>query len=237
MESVFSSDTLDADRDGRYDYVNYELPDEGEAWNNWLYTGEYQVGVHIPEGTYTVKIFEGDCTIVVQDNYNGVFLWQQMASEEEEEEDSVIEIDDLRLYDGAIVRIDGNTYLDMTTENAQPIEGYMQNPLTEDVEIANEQTLTAGVDFPEGVYDVIAGPGGGYLEFEVPVEEGEEYSPYYIGSVWLYDESGTDTRFKNLVIPAGVQVSLYGYVTDSTVMLRPSERIGSEDYEGYYLNY
>lgn len=92
----------------------------------------------------------------------------------------------------------------------------------------------AGVDFPAGVYDVETTDEWAYLDFEVPVVDGEEYADYYISSVYLEREYDEDIAFKNLVIPEGVKVSLDGSGEDLQVILKPSERIESTDYEAYY---
>lgn len=42
-----------------------------------------------------------------------------------------------------------------------------------------------GVDFPAGVYDVETTDEWAYLDFEVPVVDGEEYADYYTAvSTW-----------------------------------------------------
>ena len=117
----------------------------------------------------------------------------------------------------------------------QPIvDNGEDNPLTEEVTLTGQNALVAGVDFPAGVYDVETTDEWAYLDFEVPVVDGEEYADYYISSVYLEREYDEDIAFKNLVIPEGVKVSLDGSGEDLQVILKPSERIESTDYEAYY---
>ena len=234
VSSFFSSDVESADQDGRYDYVNYELEDTGESWNEKLSVGEYKVGVHIPEGTYTVTISEGSGVLQVNDIANGIYLWQQFAVDTEEIEESVVEMQDVRLYEGAIVEV-GDRPLEFTTENAQSELSYIENPLTEEVMLPPDQSMIAGVDFPEGVYDVLGLGEWGYLEIEVPLERGEDYPPYSIGTVWMDTLDTGETDFENLVLPAGVKVTALGFDENEGVLLIPSEMIGSTDYEAYYL--
>ena len=253
IKSAFLSNTYevseiwDASEDGRYENVLYDLSDDGETREEILYAGEYVVGVHIPEGTYTIKYPEmnGDCTLNVKDAANGIYMYKhllsvdQMKAElEDVYEDVVNQITDMRLYRGAKLEISGDGYLNFYTDNAQPMEDGMDNPLTEEVRITEGQVMTAGTDFPAGVYDVLNSGEGLYLDFEVPNEPGEDFPTFYMGSVWM-NNAGQEICYKNLVIPAGVKVSLQGYDTGEnpgSVTLSPSERILSEDYEAYYLD-
>lgn len=235
VSKIFDDEIKDAGEDDMYHYVSYELEETGVSWAATLTSGDYVVGVHIPEGTYKVIAESGDCYISVNDWDNSIYLWEEMAPAEMELEDTYTEIHDLRLYEGAVVQLDGYYGLWFETENANQNDDPMANPLTEEVMMVNEQVLTAGIDFPAGTYDVVAPVGGGYLDFKVPVPEGEEYSEYYMSTIWLYDENDGDIRYRNLVIPEGVQVYLYGYDENQSVTLRPSAVIATEDYEGYYL--
>ncbi len=245
-----ASETWDASSDGRYGNVLYDLSDDGETREEIFYAGEYVVGVHIPEGTYTIEYpdMNGDCTLSVNDAANGIYVYKHLlsvehlkAESEDVYEDVSGQITDMRLYRGAKLEISGDGYLVFHTDNAQPMEDGMDNPLTEDVQITEGQTLTAGTDFPAGVYDVLNSEEGLYLDFEVPNEPGEDFPAYYMGSIWINgtEDVGQEICYKNLVIPAGVKVSLQGYGAEEnagSVTLCPSERILSEDYESYYLD-
>ena len=230
--SVFSSKEDSADSDGAYDYVTRELSEDGDSWEETLGSGEYVVGVQIPEGIYTLEVDSGSDTFNLSDYENGIYLWRQFALEDTDE-DTVTSLEDVRLYNGAVVRLDGGK-IRFTTDCAQSLDNGEDNPLTEEVTLTGQNALVAGVDFPAGVYDVETTDEGAYLDFEVPVADGEEYADYYISSVYLEREYDEDIAFKNLVIPEGVKVSLDGSGEDLQVILKPSERIESTDYEAYY---
>lgn len=230
--SVFSSKGDSADSDGTYDYVSRELSEDGDHWEETLGSGEYVVGVQIPEGIYTLEIDSGSDTFNLSDYENSIYLWRQFALEDTDE-DTVTSLEDVRLYNGAVVRLDGGK-MQFTTDCAQELENGEDNPLTDEVTLTGQNALVAGVDFPAGVYDVETTDDWAYLDFEVPVADGEEYADYYISSVYLEREYDEDIAFKNLVIPEGVKVTLDGSGEDLQVTLKPSERIESTDYEAYY---
>ncbi len=225
----------DVEDEGMYADVAYELEETGVYWASELTGGEYVVGVHIPEGNYRVVAEKGDCYFSVEDWDNGIYFWGQMAPEWMEYNDTYYEVSNLRLYNGAKVLVDGYYALWLETENANQQENVVQNPLTEEVIVTNGQRLIAGTDFPAGTYDVYALPGGGYLEFEAPIPEGEEFAEYYMNTVWLYDENEGDIRYRNLVIPEGVEMHLDGYDENEFVILKPSAVIATEDYKGYQM--
>lgn len=63
--SVFSSKEDSADSDGAYDYVTRELSEDGDSWEETLGSGEYVVGVQIPEGIYTLEVDSGSDTFLI----------------------------------------------------------------------------------------------------------------------------------------------------------------------------
>jgi len=233
IHEVMPPSAKDASDDGMYANAPYNLVETGVFWAADLTSGDYVVGVHIPEGTYRVYANVGDCYLSVEDWDNGIYFWEQMAPEDMGMENSYYEIYDLRLYQGAVVKIDGYYPLWFESENANQEDISLENPLTEEVSMVNGQTLTAGVDFPAGTYNVVTTASGGYLEFEVPVPEGQEFSEYYMNTIWLYGENGTGIQYNNLVIPEGVQVHLEGFPEEQTLVLSPSMAIATLDYEGY----
>lgn len=244
-EAYKNVEVWDASEDGRYDNVQYALSATGESKEVLLYAGEYVVGVHVPEGAYRIRFpeTEGDCTLSIDDPNNSIYIYRQLTGLENLDSEDLYEdvsnqITNVYLYRGAKMKISGEGYLILNTENAQPMEDGMENPLTEAVQITEGQTLTAGTDFPAGVYDVLRSEDGIYLDFEVPPEPGKELADYYMSAVWLNEgNKNQEICYKNLVIPSGVKVSLFGYDTEENpgqVTLCPSERIMSEDYESYY---
>ena len=137
-----------------YAYVTRELSADGETYSEQLAQGNYIVGTHIPEGTYIV---EGDgesfFSLTVEDKENSIYMYESVDEE-------TVKVEDVRLYAGAEVSVSGEGYLRFSADNAQTGQMSSQpNPLTESVRIGAEETMTAGGDFPAGVYDVKAVSG------------------------------------------------------------------------------
>ncbi|MEE1086640.1 MAG: hypothetical protein U0L05_05680 [Schaedlerella sp.] len=214
-----------------YDMVTRELSETGSEYNVSLGPGEYVVGVHIPEGSYTIHLAEGSGYFSSDDYKNAIYLWQSFG--EEEEYDEVLKMQDVRLYQNAVFSISESLVLNFETKNAQ-IESmnYIENPLTETVNIKMDDSKIAGIDFQAGVYDLSCVSEDNWITYRIPAnpewyEEG--YVEYYI---WLNSNEARQT-YNNLVFPEGTEV----YVEEGEVILIPSERISSFEYESYYDYY
>lgn len=222
-----------------YEYVTRELAEDGEAFQTNLQQGFYQVGVHLPEGTYTVEIEEGDASVSVEDIENGIYLYQYF-SRDGQDTDTVAWKDDIRLYQGANVEISGNGQLLLTTQNGQVKDKvFMLNPLSEQIQVDSGQTLTAGTDFPAGVYDVSVDNNWTVFYYSVLMSdsaveelmiaeenEGEWRNEY---NLWL-DAEDNSRLYKNVVLPEGTQI----WTENEPVLMTPSEAIASTDYASYY---
>ena len=141
-------------------------------------------------------------------------------------------LEDVRLYEGAVVSISGAVSLDFHSENAQTQAMSAEtNPLTESVTLEADRTYTAGVDFPEGNYDI---SGSDWVTVEYSVYLGEIYEEDDLNYRWenIWFEEGQDT-YRNAVLPAGAEITADG----DGVTLVPSPIIGSQDYDGYYDRY
>ena len=211
-----------------YAYVTREIPADGVSYSQQFAQGDYVVGVHIPEGTYVME-GQGDnyISLSVDDSENGIYLYESV-------DDEMVSVDDIRLYTGAVVSISGDGYLTMSTDNAQTGEttGGQPNPLTESVRISGGQTLTAGEDFPAGVYDISAVIGYGSPEITICDQDGNELQSLY---PWLTDSSETESMYRNVVLPQG---AVFANMDEELELeLIPSETIVSEDYLGYYDRY
>ena len=215
-----------------YEYVEAELSETGEVYDVELTSGEYVVGVHLPEGNYTASMNEEDGYINVSDDENGIYLYQAFGYEEEYDE--VTEMDDIRLFEGAILNVSGDGSFSFHTDTAQTQDMSPEpNPLTESVQLSTGGTYVAGEDFPEGVYDVVAEE---WTSVEYSVYLGEIYEDdelnYWQNSLWFSVDNGEDS-YRNVVLPAGTEIS-----TDTAaVTLVPSEVIRSTDYDSYYDRY
>ena len=207
-----------------YAYVTREIPAEVESYSQQFSQGDYVVGVHIPEGTYVADSSGEDyISLSVDDSENGIYLYESLDAD-------TTQVDDIRLYTGAVVTVSGDGYLTLSADNAQTGQmGGQANPLTESVSIRGGQTVTAGDDFPAGVYDIRAAYGYGSPEITVYDEDGNELQTLYI---WISDSSVTESSYLNAVLPEGTVI--VNADEDLDLELTPSQTIGSEDYMSYY---
>lgn len=215
-----------------YEYVDAQLSDTGETYDLDLTSGEYVVGVHLPEGNYSASLTQGTGYMNVTDDENGIYLYQSFGYEEEYDE--VTEMDDIRLFDGAIVDFSGDGILSLHTDTAQTQDmSWEENPLTESVQLSTGGTYVAGENFPEGVYDITASE---WTTVEYSLYLGDIYDDeelnYWQNSLWFSGDDAEDV-YHNVVLPAGTEISS----DTAAVMLVPSPVIGSTDYDSYYDRY
>lgn len=223
-----SEETYEYEPGDPYEYVERELSEEGETAEYALESGEYIVGVHIPEGRYTAEVQDDFDAVHVSDYQNVIYLYEYAGKEEE------CYLDDLRLYEGARVTIDADNENTVTlyTENAQlqTMHG-MENPVTESVRISSGRTWRAGEDFDAGVYDLKLTGGSGSVSLTVYNEEGEDFE----GRFFYLSENGSNV-YRNLVIPKNSEIN-FDEGDSVRFTLTPSETIGSVNYLEYYHNY
>lgn len=215
-----------------YQYTTKELAPEGENWETDLAAGAYVVGYDIPEGGYTASAGEGMRLEVADMDSN---LW---FSEYFGENDSEVrQIDDVRLFTGAIVMVNGGGNIHIASKNAQAaaVAAPPANPLTEEITLTD--IMVAGEDFPEGTYDIVmAADDFGIVSYELPKEQGQDYGlsfSFLMDADPNADYPDYTKVYKNAVLPSGTTVTAEGL----TIKLVPSERIISEDYKAFYDNY
>lgn len=205
-----------------YEFAKRELSADGEIYEMNLAAGLYKGGVHIPEGRYTISLESGNGTFSVTDSENSIYL--SLLFQEGDAEGAVTNAEDVRIYQGAVVKVDGNIVLCCKTENAQMELVQNQNPNTEGKSF--DTTFVAGQDIPAGVYDVQCDEGAGIFEYYIPMDGYDSYEGRLLGK----DASGFSPELKNIVLPNGVGVKIEGL----KVTLTPSEYIESEDYDNFY---
>lgn len=221
--SGYQENTQDYTRSDPYEYVTKELPEDGESVSFELTSGDYVVGVHIPEGNYQADVSYDYDTVQVDDGDSGLYLYEYAGRTDGDY------LDDLRLYNGAIVHISSQTTITLYSDNAQTDNVfYEDNPLAGQKPVTIKEDAIVGPDLPAGVYDLTLVSGEGSVDVDIYTEYGEsmETKNLYLG------ENCTDGKeYKNLVLPKNAQITL-----DDNMELRltPSEHISTTDYYQYY---
>lgn len=221
--SGYQENTQDYTRSDPYEYVTKELPEDGESVSFELTSGDYVVGVHIPEGNYQADVSYDYDTVQVDDGDSGLYLYEYAGRTDGDY------LDDLRLYNGAIVHISSQTTITLYSDNAQTDNVfYEDNPLAGQKPVTIKEDAIVGPDLPAGVYDLTLVSGEGSVDVDIYTEYGEsmETKNLYLG------ENCTDGKeYKNLVLPKNAQITL-----DDNMELRltPSEKVSTTDYYQYY---
>lgn len=228
-ESIFEDDRTDKGQWGErdpYSNVTRDILPEGSEASFTLTSGCYIVGVHLPEGIYQADMADDFDTIQVDDPEQDIYLFEYRYLEEE----GNCYLDDLRLYEGAVLYVETNTQAVLSTSNAQPMEEAAANPLTQEYNVKG--TTTAGKDFEPGVYDMELVNGEGYVELHIDLDENGDIYTDKSFSLGAGFEEGAG--YRNLVIPEGAELKC-----DPGVELRliPSEVIFSTDYQSFYTDY
>lgn len=221
--SGYQENTEDYTRSDPYEYVTKELPEDGESVSFELTSGDYVVGVHIPEGNYQADVSYDYDTVQVDDGDSGLYLYEYAGRTDGDY------LDDLRLYNGAIVHISSQTTITLYSDNAQTDNVfYEDNPLAGQKPVTIKEDAIVGPDLPAGVYDLTLVSGEGSVDVDIYAEYSEsmETKNLYLG------ENCTDGKeYKNLVLPKNAQITL-----DDNMELRltPSEKVSTTDYYQYY---
>lgn len=223
-----------------------ELPEEGEYAEFELTSGKYIVGVHIPAGKYSASMSYEYDSIQVNDRERAIFLYEYPAKE------GVDYLDDLRLFEGALVEITAEESVILETENAQSVQNE-ENPLTQSYEFEGEIEKIAGVDFEPGVYDIYVDEGYGMVgiginddeeageNLEEDYEEDYEENDYTTENIYVGNGSAKGAAYRNVIIPKGAKLTMKNESYDDEegfkITLSPSPQIASTDYLQTYRDY
>ena len=216
-----------------YEFVTRELSDHGEVYDTELGYGEYVVGTDLPEGTYDVTLQSGYGSFQTQDPDNSIYLYGYFSENASDEDEDITEMEDVRLYEGAHVMIGEDVVLAFHTENGQT--GQMQsedNPLSVTYTLQPEKKYTVGKEIPAGVYDVSGTKDLAVMEYEIYLGElyDEEYDSLNYQNYSIMVEAGNENAiYKNAVLTEGTEITVTG-----KMILTPSKKIGSQDYEAFY---
>ena len=221
------------DENDPYEFVTRELSDSGEVYDTELGYGEYVVATDIPEGTYEVTLQSGYGSFQTDDPDNSIYLYGYFSENASDEDEDITEMEDVRLYEGAHVMIGEDVVLAFHTENGQT--GQMQsedNPLSVTYTLQPEKKYTVGKEIPAGVYDVSGTKDWAVMEYEIYLGElyDEEYDSLNYQSYSIMVEAGSENAiYKNAVLTEGTEITVTG-----KMILTPSKKIGSQDYEAFY---
>ncbi len=197
-----------------YDYVKNEMPADGETWSASLTAGYYMVGETIPQGTYQVTVSEGKGGLYVEDEDNAIWYYSWLEPGNE--------VEDLRLYPGARVTVEGGCELEFQAENAQTeaLTPYEADVSLEDVEVLAGEEYSVGTDIAPGRYDVRYAPDedSGIVELRVEREDGDTRMIFLSG---YGPEEGYRDVFYNLTLAEGETVTLEGAMEGESVYLSP----------------
>lgn len=205
-----------------YEYVTREIPAEGEEYSAELWQGEYVIGIHIPEGIYMCTANGGYASFGVQDEENSIWLYEWVDGDQPE-------YIDLRLYEGAILEVMGDTPLEVSTTNSQGGLRYNSNPLGERTAYIQSGAV-AGEAFEPSVYHLHADKGYGQVIVEIVDEGGAVIESKYL---WMDADYDMESNYMNLVLPEGAVISWENY-EELEVSLVSSGQIATDDYLGYY---
>lgn len=207
-----------------YEYLVNEHPAEGETIAYSLEAGQYVVGVHIAPGNYFAEVSNDLSDIVeVADRENNIYLY---ASESNEEG---MYLQDLRLFEGAVVTVYTEEDVLFQTDNGQTGEmpALAENFVTDSYMLQSDTEAVAGEDFTPGIYDLSMDNDYAYASLTIYDEDGSEidFKEYNMGTDGLHGP-----YFRNVVIPEGAVI----WCENVSLQLIPSEWIWTTDYLGHY---
>lgn len=243
IQNAFDDSHWEVD-DSYYEIAMYELEETGDPGSTGLYAGYYVVGYDLPEGTYELEMLSGKGDISVDDSNNCIGIYQILDAEGQ---DGYATIGNLKLYNGAKVKLTGSAQVRLVTENAGPIIPSIENPLKDnpDVVIPGGEMYLAGVDFPAGTYDFYLEGNYDYVDIftltddTAILEDGEEYSYEYESYIDcffmknpLFEESDWELDdYAPYVANVTIEEGTYVRISDpeNVLYLTPSELVVPEE--------
>ena len=227
FDKASSDETGEADP---YKNTTYALDTEGEYFDTELTAGEYLAGVDLPEGIYKVSIQEGKTALLVRNQKQSINIYDFYRSDAEKDDDFYKKSEEIRLYRGTYLRIDGAGTMRFETDSAKDGYELTANSLKENVAVKG--TMTAGKDFPAGSYDIVCKKNRGTVQTVYQItKDGAEYTTDYnmIASggndVW-----GDPERYLQVYFYKGMKIKV---PDDMEVELEPSVYTRPEHAEEY----
>ena len=192
-----------------YSYSSIAPNDIGEKYSKTLAPGDYQVGVHIPEGTYSVQMSEDiDADFIVSDDINRIHYDRNLQAD-----DGITKVRfrNVYLFTGATIKIENADGAILVSENAHMNSMNQVEPNIAKETFTIENDSLAGIEFPEGTYDITLTPGegnyGGVLKSSYDVQQN------------IRTVDGNPFVYKNCELPKGTNLDL----DNVSILLTPSE--------------
>lgn len=171
--------------DDYYDSVTYEISDVGESYTDTLYAGYYTVGYDLPEGVYAMNLESGSGSVEINNDGQKIYMYESLGTDYGYET-----LENVRLYQGTQIIVSGGTELEVSTENAQMNQAVSKtenplDPVNGTVEVT-DRALVAGIDFPEGSYDIWCTDSFGVVSLTYGQSGTDDYETY--GSFLIQSE-------------------------------------------------
>lgn len=211
--------------DDYYDSVTYEISDVGESYTDTLYAGYYTVGYDLPEGVYAMNLVSGSGSVEITNDEQMIYEYESLGTDYGYET-----LENVRLYQGTQIIVSGGTELEVSTENAQMAVAASKaenplDPVSGTVEVA-DHALVAGIDFPEGTYDIWCTDSFGVVSLTYGQSGTDDYETY--GSFLIQSEKDAQeysnmedyaTCIHNVNMKSGMSV----YANGTSLKLVPSQ--------------
>lgn len=236
-EESFTEELEYVDVQDLYENGTRTLSETGDEFKTTLTSGEYIVGVHLPEGYYDIKLDNGWGYFELYNPYNNFkdgydFVNYSFSSRD------VNELIDYPLYQGTRIILTESAALECSTKSAQmqllhAVEN--PNPISTDSEMVLEPGTFyyVGVDIPAGVYDFKVEDGDAIFRCGMPEADTKFGTTYRRIEVNRADSSN---MYRNIVLLDGMYIYLDQYA-EGTSTLTPSAVIDSDGFESYYEVY
>lgn len=201
-----------------YKYTEKTLPETGQEFVIELAPGYYVVGRDLPEGGYVATTVDDFDTVQVRDSENSINLFEYSYKEDHY-------LEDLRLFNGAVVFVDGKNPIQFRSENASSeLVAPLANPNAAEPALSLKLTgkkILVGKDIKPGTYDITLARGE-YLFLDLKQDvDGEEY---YVDSLEV-----TQGGISNVVLAEGMYLFSEDTGDNLEILLTPSQTVLSED--------
>ena len=215
-----------------YDWVVDEMPETGDEVYYYLTPGIYEIGHHIPMGTYQIDIASGTWgNIEVYDEWNEIYLSEFLDADSDN-----TTMEDVMLFDGAYLVVHTCAEVQLSSYNAQAISvaGSISDGSQETIVLDGQ--LVSGEDFEPGAYNIIYTPKDeefSYIEVMI-TPEGRDYG-FHMG----FDSSMGEESFQYVPLPVGATIEIIrgDLQCVESLYLIPSDITSESDLENFYSAY